>query len=58
MGKPDAANPHCSAFSGTRTQGSETSQYLEEEKTNYFVFSLILAVRLKIADVLREQNRQ
>ena len=33
MGQPGSGNAESSRFIGRRTQGSETSKYLEEEKT-------------------------
>ena len=33
MGQPGCGNAQSSRFIGRRTQGSETSKYLEEEKT-------------------------
>ena len=33
MGQPGAVKPHHSMINGRQTQGTETSKYLEEEKT-------------------------
>jgi len=39
MGKPNAANQRWRRFAAQRTWGSETSQYPEEKKNNFYSLS-------------------